>query len=586
MMERLFKKYRINQLYFWSTTIFITLIFAIVIWTSYYFSVKDIIANTSTYQERALTDLNNRLQIQLRQVESVSLSVARNNELLQLFSSPKEPYSNFLAVQDAVASLNTLTFSTPSLYDMKIYMDGAPQSGREDVVQFADMNELKSMKWYPLIENSDFTWVGEHTTSSYKGEVSVVSFARKLTSVAGDYKGVVVLDILTSELRRWIQDPNEASSLLLLDSSGSVITYVGSEPIESRNAPYLRQINKQLEQTNFAVQSGKFQYYSKALLVWTNLSDQNWLIIEVTPLNELVQGSVHMAQVLITVGVFAVLTLVLISWYLNRLLTKPIYLLLNAMKQYSLFAVKVELPKDYQNEFGHLYQNFTKLIARIEELYDSLKVQYDKQKESEIKALQAMINPHFLYNTLDQLNWMAIKDKNAKMSKVLELTGRMLRIGLSNGESLIPIASELEQIECYMNIQQICKNGSIHYTLGFPDPVLSYYIPKMTLQPIVENCIKHGFHGRANGDIRIEGEIKGDKLVLSVTDNGVGLHAQSNLKASRTRGGYGLRNVRERMEAFFGDTYKLDILNREEGGTRVEIVMPLLKQLNEPEVHE
>ncbi|XID91584.1 sensor histidine kinase [Paenibacillaceae bacterium WGS1546] len=584
-MESLFKKYRINQLYFWTTTIFITVIFAIVIWTSYYFSVKDIIANTSTYQERTLTDLNHRLQIQFDQIESVSLSVARNNELLGLLSSPKEPYLNFVAARNVVASLNTLTFSTPSILDIRIYMDDAPESGAEDVVQFADMNELKSETWYPLVENSDFTWVGAHRTSSYKGEVSVVSFVRKLTTIAGDYKGVVAIDVLTSEVQRWIQDRNEASNRMLLDKAGSVITYVGNEPIESRNAPYLAQINEQLESTNFAAQSGKFQYYSKALLVWTNLSDQNWLIIEVTPLSQLVQGSRNTAQVLVTVGIFAVLVLILIFWYLNRRLTKPIHLLVNAMKQYSLSAVKAELPHDYQNEFGQLYQNFTKLIDRIEDLYESLRIQYDKQKESEIKALQAMINPHFLYNTLDQLNWMAIKDKNAKMSKVLELTGRMLRIGLSNGESLIPIASELEQIECYMNIQQICKNVAIRYTLDFPEPLPACYIPKMTLQPIVENCIKHGFHGRTNGEIRIEGRIAGSSLLITVEDDGIGLRDRSRLKAPRTRGGYGLRNVRERMEAFFGEAYKLDIVSREEGGTSVEITMPLLQQQNPTEVH-
>lgn len=571
MIDRLFKKLQIRHLYFWSMTIFVVLLFVVVIGISYYFSIQGIIQSTSSHQERILRQFSEKLQARLSLIEVISLSAARNSELMSMFSSPQETYENLLALRNVVSSLQTLTFSTSLILNIDVYVPDAPHSGKHELVRFMDIRDAEREEWYPQIEHADFAWIGEHRISSYEGEVSVVSFARKFYSSGDDYLGIVMINVKASEIQRILMEDNLEPNRQLFDSGGRLITQIGGK---SMHADLL--VGQSGEFSAFPLPSGSGYRLipGKALVVWTYVKGSEWLLVETTPWRELVADSAHMAEILIKIGVVSVSILVMYFFLLNRKFTQPIYLLLRAMNRYPANKDMTALPHDYQNEFGQLFHVYQRLVHRIEELYESLRIQYRKQRESEISALQAMINPHFLYNTLDQLNWMAIRDGNAKMSQVLELTGKMLRIGLSNGKSLIPLSEELELVECYMKIQQIRLGNRIHYELDVPEQLLEIPIPKMTLQPIVENCIRHGFHGRKNGEIIIRCRADDRGLRITVEDDGKGLTADAELLSSRTRGGFGLINVRKRLSAFYGDRAGFDIRNRDEGGTIATLCIP------------
>jgi two-component system sensor histidine kinase YesM len=569
MIDRLFKKLQIRYLYFWSMTIFVVLLFAIVIWISYYFSVQGIIQSTSSHQERILRQLSEKVQARLSLIESISLSAVRNNELMNMFSRPEESYESLITVQNVVNSLQTLTFSTSLILNIDVYVRDAPQSGKNDLVRFLEIHDAEREAWYPQIEHSDFAWIGEHRIHSYAGEVSVVSFARKFYSTSGDYKGIVMVNVKASEIRQLLTEEGVESNRQLFDSGGRLITRIGGDSVL-----YSARSGKPGEAAAAALPTGNGYRLiaGEALEVWTYLKGSGWLLVETTPWGELVEGSAHMAEILIGIGAATVCVLILYFLLLNRKFTQPIYLLLRAMNRFPADQDKANLPNDYQNEFGQLFRGYQKLLHRIAELYESLRIQYRKQKESEISALQAMINPHFLYNTLDQLNWMAIRDGNDRMSQVLELTGRMLRIGLSNGKSLIPLSDELELVECYMKIQQIRLGDRIRYTLDVPEELMKNPIPKMTLQPIVENCFRHGFHGRKHGEIVIRCSRDAHGLRITIEDDGKGLSSEP--LSSRVRGGFGLHNVRQRLSAFYGEGALLDIRNRTGEGTIVTLHLP------------
>jgi len=571
MIDGLFKKLHIRHLYFWSMTIFVVLLFAVVIWTVYYFSVQSMIRTTSSHQERILVQLNEKVRARLSLIESVSLSAVRNGELMNLFSAPRESYENLVAVQNVMASLQTLTFSTPSILNIDIYVQSAPRSGLKDLVRFMELRTIESEPWYAQIEQSDFSWIGEHRTAAYTGEASVVSFARKFYSFGGDYEGIVMINIEASEFQQLLLEENVESNRQLFDSGGRLITRVGREFQLSGNS------DARMNEGAFAFPYERNGYRlvpGQALVVWTRIQGSGWLLAETTPWEELIAGSARMAGMLLGIGLTAILALVLYFLLLNRKFTSPIYTLLRAMNHFPAEKGRAMLPEDYRNEFGQLFSGYRKLLFRIEELYESLRLQYRRQKEAEIGALQAMINPHFLYNTLDQLNWMAIKDGNERMSQVLELTGRMLRLGLSNGESLIPLSDELELSECYMKIQQIRLGDRFRYEMDIPEETLDFPVPKMTLQPFIENSIRHGFHGRKTGTVVIRCRQESQGLSLMVEDDGKGLPDEAARLSSRTRGGYGLRNVRERLSAFYGCEAGFELLVRAEGGTRVSMFIP------------
>lgn len=306
---------------------------------------------------------------------------------------------------------------------------------------------------------------------------------------------------------------------MLLDLNGRELLSVGKSMTDA---------GLQEQDLQFADQSGVLRQHTQphgveSLVVYSKVADSNWMLVEITPWERITSGSVKLAGVIITIGIGALLLAFLLTLWLSRQLLKPIAQLVRAMKNYDVGGKQAELAGDYTNEFGILFAGFRRLNERIQALYASLAQRYEQQRKAEIEALQANINPHFLYNTLDQLNWMAIAEGQEKMSRILELMGRMFRIGLSHGESFITIEDELTHVACYLEIQQIRWEDGLEYEVQASKEVRDLFIPKMTLQPFVENSIIHGFNARQSGRIQIKAEEEGGRVRMTITDNGSGL---------------------------------------------------------------
>jgi two-component system sensor histidine kinase YesM len=527
------------------------------------------------YQAKLLSELDRRMQVQFSAIESLSLSVSRNNNMMEFLIGDYDSYNHYQAARNMTATLTNLTFSMPIIFSMHLYMHDPPSNDPQGPVQYFPMQSIAVNDWYAAVEGSDFVWIGEHHIESYLGRIPVICFARKLYSKGGVYKGVLLLNIKASAVQNMLKGQDDTDSKrLLLDSGGRVITSIGFDGPVNQYAYEYGKLIQEYNRDGHSYTTRDSAPLESSFVVWSNLAGSGWLLIEVTPWDKLTEGSRHMAIVLISIGVGFALLILSVIVYLNRQFTRPIYLMLSLMKEYPFAKKETTLPNDYRNEFGQLFRGYRTLIARIEELYRSLERQYQMKREAEIRTLQAAINPHFLYNTLDQVNWMAIKDGNNRMSRVLELTGKMLRIGLSNGESLITLAEELDHVECYMEIQQIRLEDKIRYHIHASEPLLQYYVPKLTLQPFVENSIKHGFHNRTSGFIDISIHECKEQLIVCILDDGNGFNEAVNVTETRNGSGYGIRNVRERMAAFFGSDFSIDITNAGAGGTMVTIRLP------------
>jgi two-component system sensor histidine kinase YesM len=211
-----------------------------------------------------------------------------------------------------------------------------------------------------------------------------------------------------------------------------------------------------------------------------------------------------------------------------------------------------------------------------------LKQQYHQRNAAEMKTLQAMINPHFLYNTLDQINWMAIDAGQADISRALSLMGKMFRIGLSHGEALIPVEEEIAHVNCYLELQKLRWKDRLEYTITC-DPLLgSCQIPRLIIQPFVENSIIHGFHNRGGGRIDILFFREHEDLVILIKDNGIGIAPgwrervlSRNRGSEKNAGGYGLQNVIKRIEILYQKTDSVLIEGAVGEGTTVTLRFPL-----------
>ena len=211
-----------------------------------------------------------------------------------------------------------------------------------------------------------------------------------------------------------------------------------------------------------------------------------------------------------------------------------------------------------------------------------------EKRHSEIRALQAQINPHFLYNTLDAIIWMAASGKNDEVMEMTSALARLFRTSISSDHRLVPLSREKENILSYLTIQKMRYEDKLTYTLDMPERFDAFLLPKLILQPIVENAIYHGLKPLPDGGmVHIHALERGGCLVLSVEDNGVGMDEEQIrrlfLQKPQDSHGIGVVNVHSRIRLLFGEPYGLFYSSRSGCGTRVEILLPMLTEEKEAE---
>ena len=244
------------------------------------------------------------------------------------------------------------------------------------------------------------------------------------------------------------------------------------------------------------------------------------------------------------------------------------------------FAYK---PVGGTREVQELSDSFEHMVLRIQELMTTVREEEINLRKTELKALQAQINPHFLYNTLDSIAWMCEQGRNADAVRMVHALARLFRISISRGHELIPIAKEIEHAESYLQIQMYRYKNQFTYDFDVDPDCLGYYCNKITLQPIIENSINHGLDLMVDeGRIDVLVRQDGDDIVFSVRDNGVGM-SEEQIEAIMQHGptdrtGIGIKNVNDRLKIYFGKSYGLHITSEPDIGTCVEIRMPKIKE--------
>ena len=267
-------------------------------------------------------------------------------------------------------------------------------------------------------------------------------------------------------------------------------------------------------------------------------------------------------------------------------ITKPLTLLSKRMKRVESGDFQIagmrQIPMEYCDEVGQLNNNF---IIMIEKINDLIQENYVKQllvKESELKALQAQINPHFLYNTLDSIHWIAKANRQEQISVMVRSLARLMRSTISGRQDVIRVEEELALLENYLNIQRIRFEQRLDIHISIDPALMSQQIPRLTLQPVFENSIKYGLE-RKTGVCRIclESRLGDGCYELSITDNGLGMSADQipDIRSGKIQAhgtGIGLRNIDERIRLYFGDEYGLKVESELNRGTTVTIRLPMV----------
>lgn len=316
-----------------------------------------------------------------------------------------------------------------------------------------------------------------------------------------------------------------------------------------------------------------------------SVEGSDWRAVGVSYVDELVNRNVNdMIRLSCLLAVVVLGAALLTSWLLFRFLGRPLRGLASAMESFESdadhFAHK---PVGGTREVQELSDSFEHMVLRIQELMTTVREEEINLRKTELKALQAQINPHFLYNTLDSIAWMCEQGRNADAVRMVHALARLFRISISRGHELIPIAKEIEHAESYLQIQMYRYKNQFTYDFDVDPDCLGYYCNKITLQPIIENSINHGLDLMVDeGRIDVLVRQDGDDIVFSVRDNGVGM-SEEQIEAIMQHGptdrtGIGIKNVNDRLKIYFGKSYGLHITSEPDVGTCVEIRMPKIKE--------
>ena len=277
------------------------------------------------------------------------------------------------------------------------------------------------------------------------------------------------------------------------------------------------------------------------------------------------------------------LLVIILSYYIPRSITMPITRISRVTNQVAKGNLSVRAAAESGAEARMLSDSLNAMIDKINELLDQVTTEQIRLRKAEFELLQAQINPHFLYNTLDTIVWLAEAGDQKRVVSMVGNLSDFFRTSLNQGKDIISIREELAHVRSYLEIQQVRYQDILRYEITVPEDLYEYKIPKITIQPLVENALYHGIKNkRGQGTITITGERSENGFVLYVRDNGIGM-TQERLNEVRAgiqklsytgKESYGLYNVNERIRLNFGETYGISIESTYGEGTCVSISLP------------
>ena len=251
--------------------------------------------------------------------------------------------------------------------------------------------------------------------------------------------------------------------------------------------------------------------------------------------------------------------------------------------------LQARAPETPVTELRDLTRSLNAMAGRLQDLIDENRREQENLKKSELRALQAQINPHFLYNTLDAIVWLAEAGQSREVIHITRALSDFFRISLSQGKDWIPLSEEIKHLTGYLTIQKIRYRDILDYEIDIPESLCDLQVLKLLLQPLVENAIYHGVkHRRGRGLVRVSGRVEDGWLILSVRDNGAGMtperlgQVRAGLSAARGESaGYGLFNVNKRIQLYYNQAQGVEIQSEAGVGTEVSLRVPVRPALRE-----
>ncbi len=549
--------------------------------------------NSLDNSSQVVTQLNRQIDNYVSDMDDISQVVIQHNDvqnyLRDVFSHESIPRSDNTS-NDRLSAAAEVT----SLFQSII-------SVRKDINSIMLLLDNKTIltnhpgdKINPYAE-----WLSTGTSTTPTGLLSVsLSSSYVQDLIVGKYSWVITLsrDVLDT-------GSNTHRGILLVDLDYSVIEELCSN-IQLGRSGYVFIINP----------IGEIVYHPRQQLVYSGLKNElineiknnpngqitgnidgrevlyttktsrytGWTVVGVSFVDELFYNRSELEYYFALSAVACFLISVIISFFISVKISRPIEALRRSVQAIEGGNFDIDITVNSTDEVNGLAQDFNIANKKIKELIEQNVRTYEEKRKHELKALQAQINPHFLYNTLDSIIWMIECGENKDAINMTSTLAKFFRLGISKGGDIITVQDEIDHLNCYLTIQKMRYKDSLDYLVDVDPDVLSCRTLKLLIQPLVENAIYHGLKTQDRiGMVKVVGYKERDDLVFKVIDNGKGMTnqelsdifiARSNSKGS---GGIGVKNVRDRIQLYFGASFGVSFESVKGEGTTATIRLPV-----------
>jgi two-component system sensor histidine kinase YesM len=547
-----------------------------------------------------LEQIGRNVNIIIDEIISVSNIYYCNDTLIKMINKPPAE-DNYEKNIDANKVMEIFSRYTYVFDNLKYYSVLYAYSGRAYTSWINNTYKFENVlrqPWYPkiLARDGKILWVSTFNDKECYGEDKYVfSAARLLKHYYSDKPlGVLLLNVDEAVLQNTYHNAlNSGNKIYIIDKSGNIVSHPEKAMLGSNIGK-----EKQLQKILFSPPSGNFTFRragTRFLSTIYPIAKPGWFIIEELPFPRVLAPMNKMKYFTLLLLGLGMLVGFGMSYLIARRITLPVQTLYRSMQQVENGDLNVVTEVRTVDEIGELSKGFNNMLAKIRDLMRNVQAEEKLKRKAELEFLQAQINPHFLYNTLTSIRCMVEMKQNKDAQNMLLALVRLLRNSIGNSDEFVSVRKQLENLQDYLLIQSFRYPDK--FTVGYmiQSEVFDCQIPKLILQPLVENAIFHGIEPKeTTGRIKISGYQDEADLVFEVSDDGVGMN-EEQLRAiwekkdkplNRTFNRIGIINVHERLALNFGPSYGLKIFSQPGAGTAAVIRMPVFRNGEEGEIGE
>lgn len=545
------------------------------------FTRSSIFENTVTYNRQLTGQVNADIDSYISYMENISSMLAENLDVKKyLFGEGEE--ADEAGVQ-LLSQFSTVLSSREDIYNLGILQKNGKALLNEGKSRLNTYVDMEKQEWYRrAVENRDSFYLSSaHVQHMIQGERPwVITLSRYIPDPMNKEGGVLFVDLNYSAIRKLCDDSSVGKKgyIFILDEDGNIVYHPQQQQLYNElQTEYIDEVmNCQTDVLNMG--DGD----SARLYTISRSDTTGWTVVSCSYISELLKKSEEAQIIHMLMAVVLVAIALLISSFMAKSITQPILKLQSSMaliQEGDFRAGNVEV--ESRNEIGSLTETFNVMTLRIQELMEQNINEQKAKRKSEMKALQSQINPHFLYNTLDSIIWMAESGKNEEVVLMTASLARLLRQNISNEEEEISIFDEVEYCRNYLTIQKMRYKDKLEFRIDVAPEITSCQIIKLVLQPLIENAIYHGLkYKESKGLLELIGYAAGEDIIFEIRDNGVGMdeetlnHIFERHTVNYRSNGVGVYNVERRIKLTYGQEYGITYKSRSGEGTVARVCIP------------